>query len=462
MPPRLVVPTEDLFAWTLDGRDSLLATPEDDPRTALSPQRYGVAHLLARQRHVMAFGPAVLGHLLGALAEDGDDDSAGSRSVDLPADLPADPAQLHARVRRAWDASAGRRAALAGRAVPDDDCDRRAVHTLLDVVPAPVLLDLLRWAGQDWRGRRSGWPEHLSWPAGAPADTTGRFPDRPCLVAVVPAGAPLGAARRRTVEACQRAGLEVLLLRVHPLGRLPDPGEEALGVWTTAPPECPACRPAVDVDPPTHLLPGELPLPPFSSPGVPEERHDHHLRAHLAATTPTRTVSDDVAALSGTALQLEAFALLTHPDAWRGARDGGRAHLRAAVRRYRDLAGDPHLAHGEEDRAEAFRDALTTWRRRPGAPPAPAEPDALREAARAAAWFLALQGLDVVAVREAATAVHRILRTAPPAAPGDPDPALRLFRLLSLGFTGPELLRMEATGTYPDEQAIEFLTVLRR
>jgi hypothetical protein len=495
VPPRLLVPTEDLFAWTLAGRGSLLATREDDPRTAVSAERFAVAHLLARHRHVMALGRPVVAHLLGALAGAGDhdpDDARGSADAppELPADLPADAAQLHARVRRDWEATAARRAALAGPRVPDDDCDRRAVHTLLDVVPAAVLLDLLRRTAPDWPGTRQGWPGHLSWPADrtrtVPADTgdadaagdgegdrddlaapAGRFPDRPCLVRVVTPGSTPSAAQRRVVHACQEAGLEVLQLRVNSLGELPRPDDDALGVWTTPPPDCPDCAPVLDPAPPTHLLPGERPLPPFRSPGVPEELHDHHLRAHLAATTPV--VDEEVAALPEEVLREEAFALLTREDAWRGARDGGRAPLRAAVRRYRALAGDPHLDHDAQRRAEAFRAALTAWRAHDGAAPSPAAPSpaapspaaatALREAARAAGWFLALRGVDVLAVRAAGPVVHRILRATP--AGGDPDRARRLYRLLALGVGGEELQRMDAAGTYPDEATIELLAALR-
>ncbi|WP_432563433.1 hypothetical protein [Kineococcus sp. SYSU DK003] len=453
MPPRLVVPTDDLFAWTLSGRDCLLTHPDDDPRAALSRDRYALRHLLAQGRHVMAFGATVLGNLLGALA--------GGAGTDLPGDLPTDPERLHALVHENWDGSAGHRRTLTGTTIPDEDCDRRAAHTLLDVVPTPVLLPLLRWAGQDWRGRRTGWPTHLSWPdPGTP--TTGRFSDRPHLVRVVSTTTTLTTAQRAAVRVCQDAGLDVVLLRVNSFGDLPCPADTELGLPDGPAPGCPACRPAVDVDPPAHLLPGERPLPPFLSPGVPEEHHDHHLRAHLARTAPTYTVSDTVAALSPEDLRHHAFALLTDPGAWKGSRDDGRRHLAAAVQRYRDLATDPHLAHEAEQRTEAFRDALTTWHDHRDAPREALRDGearaALREAATAAGRLLALQGFDVVAVRAAAGAVNRILGEG---GAGDPARALRLFRMLSLGITGEELLQMEETGTYPDDETLDFLTVLR-
>jgi hypothetical protein len=427
VPPRLIVPTDDLFAWTLTGRDALLTDPDDDPRTAASRERYALQHLLSQGRHVMALGSTVIGNLLGA--------------------LPADPApgDLHTLVEENWEPTAEHRRSLAATTIPDDDCDRRAVHTLLDAVPAHVLLHLLRWAGEDWPARRQGWPTHLSWPG---EGSTGRFSDQPYLVRVVTPTTALSTPQRAVVRACQDAGLEVVLLRVNSFGDLPCPGDETLGLQVPAAPECTACRPAVDVDPPSHLLPGEWPLPPFLSPGVPEEHHDHHLRAHLARTTPTRTIGDTVAALPLEALNLEAFTLLTHPDAWRTSRDNGRRHLEPAVRRYRELVGDPHLAHEEEDRTDTFRDALTTWQ----------DGGTLREAATAAGRFLALQGFDVLAIRDATAAVNDVLGDGPAQ---DPASALRLLRLLSLGFTGEELLEMDAAGTYPDEHTLDFLDVLR-
>ncbi|WP_380156469.1 hypothetical protein [Kineococcus sp. R86509] len=436
MPPRLVVPTDDLFAWTLSGRDALLTHPDDDPRTAVSPERYALHHLLARGRHVMAFGPTVVADLLGVLPTD--------LPTDLPADLEDHP-DLHRHVEDRWEATAEHRASLGPRPVPDDECDRRAVHTVLDVVPLPVLAHLLHWAREDWPARRTGWPTHLTWPGG---DTRGRFADRPHLLRVLTPTTSLSTAQRANVHACQDAGLEVVLLRVNSLGDLPDPGPQALGLPTTPPQGCAACRPALDVEPPHDLLPGEWPLPRFLSPRVPEQRHDHHLRAHLERTRPAHTVSAEVAALPFDVLTAEALTLLVHPGAWRTSRDHGRRHLAPAQRRHRDLVEDPHLAHEAQHRADAFRDALTS--RRDGG--------SLREAAVAAGWFLALQGFDVLAVRDAAREVERVLRddTAGPTAS-----ALRSLRLLSLGFTGAELLEMHATGNYPDEVTLDFLGVLR-
>lgn len=459
VPARLIVPTEDLFAWTLTGRGSLLAHPDDDPRTAVSPERCAVQHLLARGRHVLTSPVTAVGHLLGALAGAR---GAADGGTDLPPDLPADAAALHARVEEEWEATAGHRRSLVRTAVPDDECERRGAHTLLDAVPAPVLLDLLRWAGADWPGRRHGWPGHLTWPAD-PATATasgGRFRDQPYLVRVATPTTTLSTAQRAVVRACQDAGLEVVVLRLNPLGDLPCPTDEALGLQPTPEPGCPACRPAVDVEPPAHLLPGERPLPPFLSPGVREEHHDHHLRAHLASTTPARTISDAVAALPAEELQLEAFRLLTHEEPGT-SRDPARRHLAAAVKRHRDLAGDPHLAHDADRRADTFRDALTTWRDRAASPPTPGQRAARHDATVAAGYFLALQGVDVLAVRDATAAVNQVLRTGPAGA-GDPTLAPRLFRLLSLGFSGAELLQMAAEGTYPDAATIDFLTVLRR
>ena len=137
-----------------------------------------------------------------------------------------------------------------------------------------------------------------------------------------------------------------------------------------------------------------------------------------------------------------------------------RRHLTAATRRHRDLTGDPHLPHEQHRAAETLRDALTTWHRATRTPPTPERDTAHRAATRAAATHLALQGVDVLALHEATDALDLLQRTDPTGHP-DPDTTRRLYRLLRLGFSGAELLRMDRDGTTPDEHALALLSALR-
>lgn len=436
---RLVIPTDDLFAWTLTGRGSFLTHPDDDPRSALSRERLAVRHLLAAGHHVSAVGPRTVADLLGAL------------TLHDP-HLPADAEALATRLQRDWTASAAHRRTLTGPApaVPDDDCDRRAATTLLHALPVQTLVHLLRWTAEHGRPHRNGWPTHLvhDGPPGA-----GRFAGQAHLLHVTAPGQTLTAAQRTVARACQDAGLELLVLRVNPLADVPCPTEADLGL-RPAPPRCPSCPAPLDVEPPAHLLPGERPLPPFLHPGVPEERHEHHLLAHLAATTGP--VSAAVAALDPAALQREAFALLTHPDLPATARRPLRTHLQRATARHRALARDPHLPHEQDRAAHALRTALTSWTDPPAGPAADPR-SALRTAATAAGTHLALTGHDVLAIHDATDAVNHLLRTHHP----DPPAAQQLFQMLSAGITGDELLHMHATGTYPDPDTLDLLAALR-